>query len=526
MIVRPGRGRALDEHLDRPPDPGLVPGETDRLLDREQLVQASSLDVGSHVVGQPRRRRPGSDRVGRREHLVVADGLEERERRGELGVGLAAEPDDHVGRDGDPRDGRPDRRESLEIVLDRVLAAHPAQDRIVARLDRQVEVLADRRTVGHRRDQPVRQVPRVRRHEPETRDRRDAIGGPDGVDRPDELGQVGPAGQIELAAGPALGVDVPEARLRRQVVAVRVHVLAEQRDLPIAGRGERARLGDDLVERPAALGAPAQRDDAVGARLVAAVDDREPRAERRTPGDRAAGHRRRPRGREMVGRADHGPPDDRRRAGRRGSSDRGLGRGQPEPIDQLGFLVGAEEQVDRRVAAAQAVAVGLADRAAGQDDAQARVRGLQPVQVALPADDLLLGTLADRARVDHDEIGGLEAHRLGAARGQQLPGHLLGVAPVHLAAQRPQVEGRQRGGVRRVLGQPVVVGFGRSTRGGARRRRRDDVEDRQLAVHRAEIDPVCGALALDASQVVKASPTSGGTHSWACASAYGPVSPW
>ena len=194
-------------------------------------------------------------------------------------------------------------RQSLEIVLDRVLAAHPAQDRIVAGLDRQVEVLADRRTIGHRRDQPVGQVPRVRRHEPEARDRRDAVGGPDGVDRPDELGQVRPAGQIELAARPALGVDVAEARLRRQVVAVRVDVLAEQRDLAIAGRGERARLGDDLVERPAALGPAAERDDAVGARLVAAVDDREPGADRRPAGDRAAGHGGRPRGRQMVGGA-------------------------------------------------------------------------------------------------------------------------------------------------------------------------------------------------------------------------------
>ena len=65
----------------------------------------------------------------------------------------------------------------------------------------------------------------------------------------------------------------------------------------------------------------------------------------------------------------------------------------------------------------------------------------------------------------------LEAHRLGAAGGQQPTGHLLGVAPVHLAAQRPDVERRQRGGVRPVLGQPIVVGpVGRRAAGRRRRR--------------------------------------------------------
>ena len=87
--------------------------------------------------------------------------------------------------------------------------------------------------------------------------------------------------EVELATGPALGVDVSEARLRCQVVAVAVDVLTEQRDLPEAGGGQRARLVDDLVERPAALRTATERNDAVGACLVAAVDDRQPGADRR-----------------------------------------------------------------------------------------------------------------------------------------------------------------------------------------------------------------------------------------------------
>ena len=42
-----------------------------------------------------------------------------------------------------PGHGLADPGQPLQVVLDRVLAAHPAQDGVVARLDRQVEVLAD-----------------------------------------------------------------------------------------------------------------------------------------------------------------------------------------------------------------------------------------------------------------------------------------------------------------------------------------------------------------------------------------------
>ena len=72
--------------------------------------------------------------------------------------------------------------------------------------------------------------------------------------------------------------------------------------------------------------------------------------------------------------------------------------------------------------------------------------------------------------------------RLGAARGQQATGHLLGVAPVHLAAERPDPEARQR----LVLGPEL----GPRARRRPRRPRRgppgagpggSDVEDGQLA---------------------------------------------
>ena len=51
--------------------------------------------------------------------------------------------------DRDPGHGLPDALQALAVVGDRVLAAHPAQDGVVARLDRQVERLADGRAVRH-----------------------------------------------------------------------------------------------------------------------------------------------------------------------------------------------------------------------------------------------------------------------------------------------------------------------------------------------------------------------------------------
>ena len=79
---------------------------------------------------------------------------------------------------------------------------------------------------------------------------------------------------------------------------------------------------------------------------------------------------------------------------------------------------------------------------------------LSRVELALPPDDLLFRALTDGARVDDDEVCRLHRWRLGAAGREQSAGHLLRVAPVHLAAQGPHVESRQGQQVRGVLGQP------------------------------------------------------------------------
>ena len=105
---------------------------------------------------------------------------------------------------------------------------------------------------------------------------------------------------------------------------------------------------------------------------------------------------------------------------------------------------------------------------------------------------------------------------------QQPPGHLLGVAAVHLAAERPEVEPRQRPRLGQVLGEPVVGG-----RAGRRAAPPDAAGGDDSSIGRARSSgrsvghrSVPGAY--DAGEPRTPSATSGGTHSRACASAYVP----
>ena len=148
--------------------------------------------------------------------------------------------------------------------------------------------------------------------------------------------------------------------------------------------------------------------------------------------------------------------------------------------DQLGLLVGAQEEIDGRISARQAGHVVGAHGAAREHHPQRRVGRLEALEGAHPADDLLLGGLADGARVDDHQVGGLQRGGLGAARRQQGARHLLRVAAVHLAAERPDVEARQDQVVGRELGH-AASGARTAARAAVGRVRTAGVDDRQLA---------------------------------------------
>ncbi len=304
-------------------------------------------------------------------------------------------------------------------------------------------------------------------------------------------------------------------------MAVAVDVLAEQRDLAEARGRKRPRLVHDLVERAAALGPAAERHDAVGAGLVAAVDDRQPGADRGSAADRATRDRVRAGAHEVRRVRDRGPVHDRRR-GRR--TDGRLGRGQAEPVDELRLLVGTQEHVDRGVSPGEAAAVRFAHRATRHHDAHPGVGGLEPPQVSLAADDLRLGGLPDRAGVDHDEIGGLHRRRFRAARGQQAARHLLGIALVHLAAERPDEERGQRPDLGPELLEPLVGGRERAARAAGAGDRGRDVENGQgSAGHAGAHGSACGQRP---SAIRRSATSPSGITNPAWLPAYGPRSPW
>ena len=183
--------------------------------------------------------------------------------------------------------------DELEVALARVRAAHRLEDARRARLQRQVRVLADRRALGHRLDHRAAEVLRVRARE---------------ADALDPLDRVARAQQLA-----ELGVDVGQ-----QVAAPGVDVLAEQRQLAHALRGEVRDLGEHVAGAAADLAPAHRRDDAVGARRVAAHRDLHPRLERAARGASAASRRTCARRLSPTRRA-------RRRSRRRRATRRGAG---------------------------------------------------------------------------------------------------------------------------------------------------------------------------------------------------------
>ena len=115
-------------------------------LQRLQRHDPPRLLLLRHIVGQPlvgQRVRPR--RVLEREHAVIPHGRGQRQRLLEVGVGLAREPDDHIGRERHVRQRLADARDELEIALARVAPPHRLEDARRAGLHRQVQVPADLR---------------------------------------------------------------------------------------------------------------------------------------------------------------------------------------------------------------------------------------------------------------------------------------------------------------------------------------------------------------------------------------------
>ena len=208
-----------------------------------------------------------------------------------------------------------------------------------------------------------------------------------------------------------------------EVASVGVDVLTEHGDLAHAVGGELLDLVDDVAHAPADLGPAHDRDDAEGARVVAADLDGDPR---RVACIATGGQRRRV-GLVLLEDLDH----------------RALEASPLEQGRRVGQVVGAEHDVDVTGPLHDELAV-LLGQAPAHRDLQVGALLLQRLEPPELAVELVVGVLTDAARVEHDDVGRLDVVGGLHALGREQPGDALGVVLVHLAAERAHVEAARR----------------------------------------------------------------------------------
>ena len=220
-------------------------------------------------------------------------------------------------------------------------------------------------------------------------------------------------------------------------LAVGVDVLAEQIDFPNAPVHEQADFLQNVGRRAAGFAAPGVGHHAVAAKVVAALHDVD-----RTQ-DRVFGRFRRVvpvppqflKGRDGEIRGEVEGQDVALAALQPGEQRR-------EPIK----LLGADHQVDRRHPRDEPLALLLGHAAAHADDGGFSAFRPHVAQLSQKAVDLLLGLVADAARVDQNQVGRLRIIRGHPAVLGEQPRHDFRIAAVHLAAEGSDVGKFAHGG--------------------------------------------------------------------------------
>src|SRR6266702_139029 len=230
--------RTLHQHGEPPPDHRALVLGRDLALCVHHRLEAGALHLGWYLVAHLGRGRALLARVLEDPQLLEALLLHEGEQVLEVGLRLARQPDDERGAERQARHARAQLREQLAQELAVAPALHGPEQPVRAVLERHVEVLHDLLLARHHLDEGVGEVTRVRVVEPEPTD------------------PVHPAqrGQQLVQARPAVEVVPPAGE-----------VLRDERQLDHPVRGERLRLGHQVVDRARALRAAQRRDDAEGA---------------------------------------------------------------------------------------------------------------------------------------------------------------------------------------------------------------------------------------------------------------------
>src|SRR5947209_1134417 len=206
-----------------------------------------------------------------------------------------------------------------------------------------------------------------------------------------------------------------KAVLAREVAAVGVDVLSEQRDLLDAVGGEAGGLRNQLARRTTYLTTTSTRHYAIRTNTVAADADLHP---------------------SLIVTGALG----RKIAGEAFELEEAL-RGQRvarQELRQLVHLAGAERDVDEGKPREHLVLDRLRPAAADADD-PGWILGLQTLGVPEVRDEAIIRLLTDRARVEQDQVRAVLRLGLGVAEGFEHSLHAFGVVLVHLTAERGDV---------------------------------------------------------------------------------------
>ena len=210
---------------------------------------------------------------GRKDEAVgrVVAGLGHHlERALEVVPGLTRESHDEVRGHGQVVDPHPGCGEAFEVPLGRVAAVHGRQDPVTARLEWEVEVLADLRGVGHGGDRLGTEVLGVWAGEADPADPLNRTAGRQQVGE-EWSGPTGRVGRPDRARLVGIGRSrVHTAESQCQVASVGVHVLAKQGDLADPVGSQSLNLGHHLAEGTADLWSPHRRHDAERATVITA----------------------------------------------------------------------------------------------------------------------------------------------------------------------------------------------------------------------------------------------------------------
>ena len=223
----------------------------DGVLRVDELFKPDLLFLARDGVVHLCRRRAGTRGENKGEERVELRLFYKIDSLHRFGLGLSREADNDVAREHHLRHDAPRVGDHFLVLCARVGAVHRLQNAVAPGLDGEVELLCNVLAARHRVEKFVGRVLRLARHKAQP-----VVAG-NGVDG---------------------GEQVCKVVIGAQVLAVAVHVLAEEGDLLVALGDETAALLDDLLRLAAALAAADVGHDAVRAEVIAPVHDAHPRA--------------------------------------------------------------------------------------------------------------------------------------------------------------------------------------------------------------------------------------------------------